>query len=397
MADDILSKEGAETPSIDTFSFHDSTEPEDDDLFYFTRIEEKRGKTGFHADLKSFDTSVSFDNQKFVGFPDIRLRTQVTAALSAILERHKHRVRLSGSAGDDVNGQGLDPRIQMADLLLRLRFIELAKQLTTWSLLIRKRPWIHLFFQTLRELMPVQVRARFTDHAKVDAWINRAFATKFSISAHQMGAVKESSFVRPSTRNSLETFISVSRQMSCTAPSITEIWYPYLDQNLVEFLKSVPLDQLLRPGQRRSLMRRALKDLLPPEVLTRKTKAAPGRCFSVALDKYWNEVELIFSSPFISRLGYVERDRIHEALVAVKNGNLPEYISRFLKTFSLELWLRDAESCGVISTPPPRALNADRSLAGTGTRFKNRLEPKPESIALTTLASGVANSEKERR
>jgi asparagine synthetase B (glutamine-hydrolysing) len=41
-------------------------------------------------------------------------------------------------------------------------------------------------------------------------------------------------------------------------PVLEEVRYPYLDQDLIEFILSVPASQLLRPGERRSLMRRSL-------------------------------------------------------------------------------------------------------------------------------------------
>jgi len=52
MADDILLKEGAETPKVDTFSYYDFNEPGEDDFLHLTKIEEKRGRKGFHVNLK---------------------------------------------------------------------------------------------------------------------------------------------------------------------------------------------------------------------------------------------------------------------------------------------------------------------------------------------------------
>src|SRR6266481_2639887 len=53
MADDILAKEGAQTPRLDTLSLYDKTEPNGDDWLYFPIVEQKRGKVGAHAELKS--------------------------------------------------------------------------------------------------------------------------------------------------------------------------------------------------------------------------------------------------------------------------------------------------------------------------------------------------------
>lgn len=54
--------------------------------------------------------------------------------------------------------------------------------------------------------------------------------------------------------------------------------YPFFDRPLVELCLSLPGDQKLRQGWTRSIMRRALADLLPPEVLHRPGKGnlAPG-------------------------------------------------------------------------------------------------------------------------
>lgn len=353
IADDVLARDRAEIPSLDTFSYYDPSEPEDDDLPHFMKIEEKRRKTGFHANLRGSEVSLDLDSPEFIAIPGFKSRTEVRAALSEILQAREYRVILTGSGGDEMNGQALNPRIQMADLFVELRLAELAKQLTAWSLLIRKRPWIHLFFQTVRELMPASIQAKFTEQGKVEPWVNRTFAKKYRMSVRQIAAVEELGFARPSARDAAQTIATLSRVMSCSAPSVIERRHPYLDQNLVEFLTTIPPDQLLRPGQRRSLMRRALADLLPPEVLARKTKASTSRCFSVALEKQWAKVERAFSSPLSSRLGYIQRTEIRTALLALKNGQVCAHALGLLNALSLELWLRNIEARGVISLQPP--------------------------------------------
>lgn len=352
MADDILAREGAQAPRLDTFSYHDPNEPEDDDLQHVTKVEEKRGKRGFHADLRGAGVSLDFEYQVFVATPGFRNRTEVKAALSEILKEREHRVMLSGFGGDEMNGQALNPRIQMADLLLQLRMVTLAKQLIVWSLLIRKRPCIHLFFQTLRELMPVSIRARLTDQGEVEQWVNNTFAKKHRMSVRQLGAVEGLGLARPSARDAAETIATLARFMTFTAPSTIEKCYPYLDQNLVEFLTSIPPDQLLRPGERRSLMRRALSQVLPPEVLTRKTKASAVRCFCVSLARQWEKLEVIFRLPLSSRLGYIEKNEFRKALLALKNGKISGHTVNLLNALSLELWLRDIQARGLISIDP---------------------------------------------
>jgi asparagine synthase (glutamine-hydrolysing) len=349
MADNISLRAKLATPPVDTFSFYDSSEPEDDDLEFFSIVEARRGKRGFHVDLSAAKITLCFEPTTFSAWPQSGHRAEAKAALSHFVDRHQYRVRLSGSAGDDVNGQALDPRIEMADLLLDLRLIELAKKLTAWSLLIRKRPWIHLLLQTSLQLAPVSFRAAFTRQGKVDPWICPRFRRKYKMSVRQMGGHEESMFLRPSARNALGTIRSLAREMSYLPPSSIEARYPYLDQNLVEFLKSVPLDQLLRPGERRSLMRRALRDLLPAEVLARKTKAGPGRCYCVAMQEHWGDVERVLSPSHGSRRGYFDDSELHKALTSLKNGDTSDYVMRLLRALSWEMWFRSAHSYGVMS------------------------------------------------
>ena len=70
------------------------------------------------------------------------------------------------------------------------------------------------------------------------------------------------------------------RQMSCaiaSTPRSHEWRYPFLDRDLVTFCSSIPREQMVRPHQRRSLMRRALAGLVPREILDRKRKAYVSR------------------------------------------------------------------------------------------------------------------------
>jgi asparagine synthase (glutamine-hydrolysing) len=65
-----------------------------------------------------------------------------------------------------------------------------------------------------------------------------------------------------------------------------EYRYPFLDKDLTEYLFSIPREQVLQPGRRRVLMRRALVGIVPQEILERRRKAyqlhAPLKALSLA-------------------------------------------------------------------------------------------------------------------
>jgi asparagine synthase (glutamine-hydrolysing) len=267
-----------------------------------------------------------------------------------LFHNREYRVMLSGTGGDEMNGQPLDPRIVMADSLVHLRFPTLAKELLDWSLLLR-RPLIQLLCETAVQLLPLRMRAHLSDAGKLELWVNRDFARRHQISARQIEDVQAHSFWRPRQRDAVQTIATLGRQLTHTRPSCFEMRYPYLDQDLVEFLTTIPFNQLLRPGKKRFLMRRALADLLPPEILSRQTKAGAARCYPRTIEKHCKHIEQLCLEPYVSAMGYVDRDRFREALIRLKAGQVSQYFLRLLKVLSLECWLRHTASLGVISVP----------------------------------------------
>jgi asparagine synthase (glutamine-hydrolysing) len=366
MADSVLARGEAKAPCLHTISFYDPSEPEDDDFSYFTAVEKERGQVGFHIRLDQASGCIPFTFPMFAARPGLGVNRQLEVALKTILDHHNCRVMLSGSGGDEFNGQALDPRIPMADMLLDCQFLSLAKLLMEWSLLIRKRPWIHLFFQTLLQLIPASMHAGFFAQLKVEPWINSTFAKKHRKAFRQIHASPGKAWIRPSARHAADIVTMRSRQMTNTAPWRVERWYPFLDQDLIAFLTTIPLEQLLRPGERRSLMRRALAGLLPLSVLQRTTKAGLGRCFSIALERHWEALEKTLELPLVSQLGYVEADQLRRSLASLKNGEHPPFVLRLLRVLALELWLRDISARGLISVPARNSGTQHERTGGLG-------------------------------
>jgi asparagine synthase (glutamine-hydrolysing) len=149
--------------------------------------------------------------------------------------------------------------------------------------------------------------------------------------------------------------------MTNFAPTPGETRYPFLDQTLTEFLASIPADQLLRPGERRSLMRRALTNLVPNEILSRSTKQLETRGYIVTLRKHWEELQGVLASPASSDLGYVKVSEFQAALIALKNGHLSRESMMLLRGLFLELWLRSLMKQDIIVSPGRAAPSMRRS------------------------------------
>lgn len=357
MADKIAAEEVG-TPRVDTFSYYDLHEPDDDDFVHVLKAEEKRGRTGFHCEMSGSGDSLSFGYVEFAPAPGFGLREEIKPRLASIVKQHSYRVGLSGLGGDELNGQPLDVRILVADLLMHLQPIVAARQLVTWSLLTRI-PLLHLLAGSILELLPLLLRVTFSKRAKVNPWVQKEFARQQRMSALLLEDVR-GGYLRPAQRDALQTVATLARLITHAPRSVVEQRYPYLDRDLVEFLTSIPLTQLLRPGERRSLMRRALSDLLPAETLGRRTKAAAARCYSLALQKHWTQVSQLFENPLVSEFGFVDAHLIRQSLDTMKNGHVPADFTRLLKALSLEMWLRHVCDCGVLSHPAVHARQSNQ-------------------------------------
>ena len=364
MADDLLTRENAPAPRVDTISLFDLKEPEVDDHLYFTKVEEKRGRTGFHIDAEASGIPFTLGSLEFCPTPRGQLSDTLKVVRRKILQEGGYRVSLSGLGGDELNGQAADCRVLLGDLLAEFRFGELIDQLKAWSLLM-KRPWILLLSQAFIQLLPIPLRARLTKYAQPEPWINRKFSRRLRLPQHKLGLAQGSQFCLPSKRDWTATLSTLANQMGEDLPALEEKRYPYLDRDLVDFLTAIPMDQLLRPGQRRSLMRRALTGYLPKEVLTRKTKASAGRVFSMLVEKQWPVLEDFFASPLSARVGYIDAPGFRNALCDLKGGNVSASIVDFVRGLTIEFWLRDLARRELIAIPGKEFLPLKMDLAGS--------------------------------
>jgi asparagine synthetase B (glutamine-hydrolysing) len=123
--------------------------------------------------------------------------------------------------------------------------------------------------------------------------------------------------------------------------------YPYLDRDLLEFLYAIPREQLVRPGQRRSLMRRALVGIVPDELLHRKRKAYVSRLPTVAFTAHSAALLELSREMLSDSLGFVVQSEVTRAIDRVCNGSEPAVVP-LMKALSFEQWLRCIQRHGVL-------------------------------------------------
>jgi asparagine synthase (glutamine-hydrolysing) len=116
---------------------------------------------------------------------------------------------------------------------------------------------------------------------------------------------------------------------------------PFLDHRLVELLFSLPADELIRGGETKSVLRRALADLLPPNVLARRDKLGfvtpTARFLRGALGDLAADV---FASRAFADRGFVDPGAAQRRLAQHRAGKL-EAGFELWRALNLELWARE--------------------------------------------------------
>ena len=124
--------------------------------------------------------------------------------------------------------------------------------------------------------------------------------------------------------------------------SSIQIAYPYLHRPLVEFLHGIPFEQLVRPGENRSLMRRAMTGILPEKIAQRKTKGRPKEAILRALSREWARLRPMFEDARVCAYGYMNAEPLLAALDRARYG-AETLASPLLRTITVEIWLRALE------------------------------------------------------
>jgi asparagine synthase (glutamine-hydrolysing) len=121
-----------------------------------------------------------------------------------------------------------------------------------------------------------------------------------------------------------------------------EVRHPYLDRRLVEFLLSIPPEQIYRAGTTKWLLRRAMDGILPNIIRLRRDKTffTDFKDFSLR-DKEVKRITELFEMPVLEKLGIADAERLRSLYAGYCEGkaNHPRG-EMWYPTITLELWLR---------------------------------------------------------
>jgi len=378
VADELIARGEAEAPRLDTYSRYDEEDPFQDDKRYLTIVEQKRGRSGHHVSPIRIESAFSvtrrlrpLDSHYFSAHPGIdHDGAEGVQKRMEFMKANGYRIILAGIGGDEVTGGVPYCISELADLLVQGRFARLTKQLKAWSL-VQKRTWANLAWNTLKKLEPEFLHQTPWDRKEVWSWIQRGFLEQQSQTfMHAM---------RPSTpREGLASFrtnVAVATGVSWQLGSTPKLYergstqncygrgFPFLDRDFLELMFAIPRDQVLRPGQYRSLMRRALAGVVPDIVLNRTRKAFATRHPARQIQSTGPRIREVFQQPLTGRFGWVSPVEFLDALDDLTAGR-NNLIRPIQQTVTLEIWLHSLAERGMLKALLGRSESRGQVLEG---------------------------------
>ena len=348
---------------LNTISYFDDREPNWNERPYFALVEHTRGREGYHVDVGNLEGYLQCpDESRFIPLPgpdqvSIHREERILECLDAT----NSRVVLSGIGGDEFLGGVPNPKPEIQDLFIQLRWLRLGQQLKKWSLQ-KRLPLLHMLFSSLEEFLPQALR-RVYKKQRIEPWLEGTFLERHMATFWADSRRVTLTGPRPAFQGNVNTMNHLRRQFGCSIfglPGRYEYSYPFLDRDLLEFLFSIPRDQLVRPGQRRSLMRRALVGIVPDEILFRKRKAYVARYPLIAMNHSWKDIQALLVSSYGVANGWFERRSLAASLVDAKEGKI-EFIGPLLRTLKLELWICLLARQGLVCTSASSGVSSSRN------------------------------------
>lgn len=320
---------------LSTVSFIDPTEPSWNELPYVEALEHRRGKVGVHIQASYLDRDFEVPQTSYL-YPGADASTlALERTLEDSLGSGRFRAILSGIGGDEMLGGSPNPLPELADYLATSRWRPLLRQGFAWSYSERISLW-HL----LVAVCCAVGKAPASQNRMSDVpWLTAPLRDSLGLADLRSSGEQ----LLPSTMDRAAAWESILETMPHTFPAATvryEYRYPLLDRDLIEFLLRLPPDQVRRPGDRRSLMRRTVGALLPPEVLGRRRKASLKRGPVLLLEQKRRTIEALFRDSLLEQAGYIDSKRLLSSLDSIRQGSCPLLRPALMRALQLEIWLR---------------------------------------------------------
>jgi asparagine synthase (glutamine-hydrolysing) len=342
MAHHLIRRGQAEVPRLATLSYeHEGSL----DTRFYTAVEQHCGFESIHVSTAAEPFLTETRTGGTVpGFWEC-LHTRTAAAARRI----GARTCITGKLGDLVMGQWTDDSSQVAGLLRRGEIGPAFRQALAWSKVLRI-PISWVLWRALRLCLPAACvpasRCPVTDNplapAKFEDSVAPDFRKRLELSREHRFFSKDWMQAPPERRRHFRGLMESLELRKMQPPEALEHLYythPFLHRPLLTFMLSIPAEAVCGPGEPRRLMRRAFRELWPPELRKRRSKDMFGGVFLDSLRPLANRFLKAPQRLQVVERGYVDPQNLTKRLELLSHSlecNEPQLRHIIL----LETWLQ---------------------------------------------------------
>lgn len=273
-AHELISNGQTEATKLQTVSRVYDEATGSDERRYIQAVETKIGRTGIHLREDDHRILAESGNEHTPCIPSyVAMFRSYYQALEKLMKSSDARILLTGFGGDEVQLGDGEPFPELVDLLYQGNLLKLHRRVRDWSESREESYWQFLERELIHPLLPPNLQwERKRTVATLLKFYNPQFIKRMDLRDRLFD--RRSRFGVPNGSDyRVNQFCYSRRQLSggfwrelCDI----EFCYPFLHRPLVEFMLSIPAEQIARPGESKSLCKRALRDLLPTELINRK-------------------------------------------------------------------------------------------------------------------------------
>ena len=339
MADRVRRDNPFGSPGLITVSY---TSPHSSDEKFYGEVEQACQVSAIHLNLQDYPAFAADRIGPLPGLWEPRFQ-----GLSRLLAAQRSRVLLTGQFGDFIMGNTRDDIGQVTESLAQLRISNAIRSAYGWSK-SKQVPIYPVLWRGVREAYLSWVPpANFADAVgALPASVEDSVSDRLRACGPSRQIAREredwSRRIPPGRRHRFRIAEDILQSRTLETPaSLQHISYahPYAHRPLVEFLLTIPPEIVVAPGEPRRLMRRAFAGLLPPLVLSRKSKASYEPVYRAALRPL---AAALLRSPLEIQLverGYVDARSLTGRMEKFTQG-LDCNEMQLRQILLLEFWLR---------------------------------------------------------
>ena len=345
MADDIVTRGEAEASSLRTISNVFDEASSSDERRFIEHVEKRIERKGCHLREDDFRFFAPLAEGFEMSIPNpIANFAAYHIRVNEILAQNGARVLLSGKGGDEILGGARDPLPELADMLIQGQLFSLHGQLKAWSHALNKS-YGNVFYQSavvplLPEYLQSQHKRRM--HPEFFELYDQEFVRRMDFKARRLGPVDVFGHRRPGGRDQAKSFLRIVRNVASgywREFGNAEISYPFTHRPLIEFMHAIPFQQRVRLSETRSLLRRALREVLPAQIANRRGKTLNTEAALRGVSREWPRLMRIFADPLVCARGYVDKATLRSKLDLAREGKDAAALA-IAFVIPLEYWLR---------------------------------------------------------